>query len=133
MATTPFWAKWRSSMVSQLPSREWPESSDDDTGSSSTSAEDSLYEEVAVCTSDIEYAEVMDWDPDAQAIHYWRLFEDGPSLKMFGRNLNGECCKIYFKDLEGSRLRATGVTCHEALRETMRVRGRWGARDSGGI
>ena len=48
MATTPFWAEWRSSMASQLTRRERPESSDDDTGSSGTSAEDSLYEEVAI-------------------------------------------------------------------------------------
>ena len=91
-------------MVSQLTRRERPESSDDDTRSSGTSAEDSLYEEVAVHTSDIEYAEVMDWDSDMQAIHYWRPFEDGPTMKTFGHNLNGECCKIYFKDPVGSRL-----------------------------
>ena len=82
-------------------------------------------------TSDIEYAEVMDWDSDMQAIHYWRPFEDGPSMKTFGRNLTGECCKIYLKDPAGSRLQATGGTCHDALCETMRVRWRWGTRDSG--
>ena len=131
--TTLFWAKWHSSMASQLIRRERPESSDDDTESSGTSAVDSLYKEVVICTSDIEYAEVMDWDSDAQAIHYWRPFEDGPAIKTFSHNLNGECWKIYFKDLVGSRLRATGGTCHDALRETTRARWRWGARDSGGI
>ena len=120
-------------MASQLTRRGRPESSDDDTGSSDTSTGDSLYEEVVAHTSDIEYAEVMDWDSDVQAIHYWRPFEDGPMMKTFGRNLNGECCKIYLKDPAGSRLQATGGTCHDALRETMRVRWKWGARDSGGI
>ena len=75
----------------------------------------------------------MDWDSDVQAIHYWRLFEDGPMMKTFGHNLNGECCKIYLKDAVGSRLRATGGTCHDALRETMQVRWRYGARDRWGI
>ena len=92
-----------------------------------------LYEEVIAHTSDIEYAEVMDWDSDMQAIHYWRPFEDSPLMKTFGHNLNGECCKIYLKDPAGSRLQTTGGTCHDALRETMRVRWRWGTRDSGGI
>ena len=91
MATMPFLAKWRSSMASQLTRRERPESSDDDTESSGTSAADSLYKEVVIGTSDIEYAEVRDWDSDARAIHYWRPFEDGPAMKMFGHNLNGEC------------------------------------------
>ena len=85
-------------MASQLTRRGRPESSDDDTGSSGTSTGDSLYEEVVAHTSDIEYAEVMDWDSGVQAIHYWRPSEDGPMMKTFGRNLNGECCKIYLKD-----------------------------------
>ena len=48
MATMLFWAKWRSSMASQLTRRDWPESSDDDTGSSGASTEGSLYKEVVV-------------------------------------------------------------------------------------
>ena len=114
-ATAPFWAEWHSSMASQLTRRGRLESLDDDTGSSGTSTGDSLYEEVIACTSDIEYAEVMDWDSDAQAIHYWKPFEDGPTMKTFGHNLNGECCKIYLKDLAGSRLQATGGMCHDAF------------------
>ena len=112
-ATVPFWAEWRSSKASQFIRRRRPESSDDDTGSSGTSTGDSLYEEVVARTSDIEYAEVMDWR------YYWRPFEDGPTMKTFGHNLNGGCCKIYLKDPAGSRLQATGGTCHDALRETM--------------
>ena len=104
IVTTPFWAEWHSSMASQLTRRERPESSEDNAGSSSTSMEDSRYEEVAVHTSDIDYVEVMDWDSDVQAIHYWRLFEDGPMMKKFGHNLNDECCKIFLKDPVGSRL-----------------------------
>ena len=128
----PFWVEWCSSMASQLSRRERPESSDEDTGLSSTSAGDSLYEDIAVRTSDMEYAEVRDWDSDVQAIHYWRPFEEGPTMKTFGCNFNGECCKIYLKDLAGSRLRATGGSSHDALHETMRGRWRWDARDSGG-
>ena len=106
-------------MASQLTRRGRPESLDDDTGSSSISTGDSLYEEVVAHTSDIEYAEVMDWDSDMQAIHYWRPFKDGPTMKAFGNNLNGQCCKIYLKDPSGSRLQATGGMCHDALHETM--------------
>ena len=91
MATTPFWAKWHSSMASQLTRRDWPESSDDDTRSSDASTEGSLYEEVVVRAPYVEYAEISDWDPDVQAIHYWRPFEDGPTMKQFGCNLEGEC------------------------------------------
>ena len=115
----PFWAEWCSSMASQLTRKGRLESSDDDTGSSSTSTGDSLYEEVIAHTSVIEYTEVMDWDSDVQAIHYWRPFEDSPTMKTFSRNLNGECCKIYLKDPTGCRLQATGGMCHDALGEPM--------------
>ena len=132
IATMPFWVEWRSSMASQLTRGERLESSDEDTGSSGTSAGVSLYEDIAIRTSDLEHAEVRDRDSDAQAIHYWRPFEEGPTMKTFGRNLNGECCKIYLKDPAGSRLRVTGGSSHDALHETMQGRWRWGARDSRG-
>ena len=63
MATVPFWAEWHSSMASQLTRSDWPESSDHDSEASGASMDDSLYEEVAIRTPDIEYAEVADWDP----------------------------------------------------------------------
>ena len=103
--TSPFWADWQSSIASRLTRRDWTATTDDETASSSSASEDSLYEGVAVQGSDIGYTKVVGWERDARAIHFWRPFEDRPSLKTCSRYESGECLEIYCKDLEGSRLR----------------------------
>ena len=89
--TSPFWADWRSSIASRLTRRDWAATTDDEGASSSLASEDSLYEEVAVQVSDIEYTEAVDWECNARAIHFWRPFEDCPLLKTFSRYEAVEC------------------------------------------
>ena len=88
---SPFWADWWSSIASQLTRRDWAATTDDEATSSSSASEDSLYEEVAGRVSDVEYTEALNWERDAWAIHFWRPFEDRPSLKTFSRYESSEC------------------------------------------
>ena len=89
--TSPFWADWRSSIASRLTRRDWAATTDDEAASCSSASEHSLYEEVAGQVSDVEYTEVVNWERDAQAIHFWRPFEDRPLPKTFSRYESGEC------------------------------------------
>ena len=59
--TSPFWADWQILIASQLTRRDWAATRDDETASSSSASEVSLYEEVAVRVSDVEYTKAMDW------------------------------------------------------------------------
>ena len=43
----------------------------------------------------VEYAEVADWDPDTQAIHYWRQFEELAMGTARHLNPRGKCEKVY--------------------------------------
>ena len=76
ITTSPFWADWRSLIGSRLGRRDWAATTNDEATSSSSASEDSLYEEVAGQVSDIEYIEAVNWERNAQAIHFWRPFED---------------------------------------------------------
>ena len=89
--TLPFWADWRSSIASRLTSRDWVVTTDDEAASSSAVSEDSLYEEVAVSMSDVEDTESVDRKHDALDIHFWRPFENRPSLKTCSHYESGEC------------------------------------------
>ena len=100
---SPFWADWWSSIASRLTRRDWAVNTDDKATSSNAVSEDSLYEEVAVPVSDTEDTDSMDRECDALAIHFWRPFEDHPSLKICSRYESSECLETYCKDPEGSR------------------------------
>ena len=96
------WADWQSSIASRLTSRDWAATDDEATPDSSASAY-ALYAEVAGQAFDAEYIEAMNWERDAQAIHFWRPFEDHPLLKTFSYCESGKCLDINLQDLEGSR------------------------------
>ena len=89
--TSPFWADWRSSIVSRVTRRDRAATTDDEVTSCSSASEDSLYEEVAGRVSDVEYTKAMNWERDACAIHFWRPFEDRPLPKTFSRYESSEC------------------------------------------
>ena len=92
VTTTPhLWADWRSSIASRLTSRDWAD--DEATSDSSAPAH-------ALCA---EYIEAGNWERDAQAIHFWRPFEDHPLPKTFSYCESGKCLDINHKDSEGSR------------------------------
>ena len=91
ITTSPFWADWQSLIASQLTRRDWAATTDDEAASSSSASEDSLYEEVAGRVSDVEYTEAMNWERDAQAIHFWRPFEDRLLPKTVSCYKSGEC------------------------------------------
>ena len=97
VATTPFWADWRSSLASQLTQRGWSESASNNSTSEDAPTEDDTYEEVVVWVPSVEYAEVADWDSDTQAIHYWRPFEEPAMGTAWHLNPRGKCEKIYDK------------------------------------
>ena len=97
VATTPFWADWRSSLGSQLSRRGWSEAASDDSTSEDASTANDTYEEVVVRVSSVEYVEVADWDPDTQAIHYWRPFEELTTRTAWHLDPRGKCEKIYDK------------------------------------
>ena len=91
ITTSPFWADWQSLTASQLARRNWAVTTNDEAASSDSASEDSLYEDVAGQVSDIEHIEAVNWECDAQAIHFWRPFEDHPLLKTVSRYKSGEC------------------------------------------
>ena len=103
--TPPFWADWRSSIASRLTRRDGAATTDDEAASSSSASADSLYAEVAGQAFDAEYIEAVNWERDAQAIHFWRPFEDHPLPKTFSRCKSGKCLETNYKDPEGSRSR----------------------------
>ena len=103
--TPPCWADWWSSIASRLTRRDWAATTDDEAASSSLASVDSLYAEVAGQTSDAEYIKVVNREHDAQAIHFWRPFEDHPWPKTFSRCESGECLETNYKDPEGSKSR----------------------------
>ena len=101
VTTTPhLWADWRSSITSQLTSRDWAATDEEATSNSSA---DSLYAEVAGQAYDAEYIEAVNWEHDAQAIHFWRPFEDHPLPKTFSCCESGKCLDTNYKDPEGSK------------------------------
>ena len=91
ISTSPFWADWWSSIASRLARRDWAATTDEEAASSSSASEDSLYEEVTGQVSDVEYIKAMNWERDAQAIHFWRPFEDRPLPKTVSRYESSEC------------------------------------------
>ena len=91
ITTSPFWADWQSSIASRLARRDWAATTDDEAASNSSASEDSLYEEVAGRVSDVEYTEAVNWEHDAQAIHFWRPFEDRPLPKTVSHYKSSEC------------------------------------------
>ena len=91
ITTSPFWADWRSSTASQLARRDWAATSNNEAASSDSASEDSLYGDVAGQVSDVEHIEAVNWEHDAQAIHFWRPFEDRPLLKTVSHYDSGEC------------------------------------------
>ena len=94
------WADWRSSIASRLTSRDWAATDEEATSNSSA---DSLYAEVAGQAYDTEYIEAVNWEHDAQAIHFWRPFEDHPLPKTFSCCESGKCLDTNYKDPEGSK------------------------------
>ena len=101
--TPPFWAVWWSLIASRLTRRDWAATTDDEAASSISASVDSLYAEVAGQALDAEYIEAVNWERDAQAIHFWRPFEDHLLLKTFSGCESGECLETNYKDPEGSR------------------------------
>ena len=81
------WADWRSSIASGLTSRAWAATDEEATSNSSA---DSLYVEVAGQAYDAENIEAVNWECDAQAIHFWRPLEDHPLPKTVGLCEPGE-------------------------------------------
>ena len=99
----PLWADWRSLIASRLTRRDWLATTDDEATSNSSASADSLYAEVAGQAFNAEYIEAVNWERDAQAIHFWRPFEDHPLPKTLSRCESGKCLDTNYKDLEGSR------------------------------
>ena len=91
ITTSPFWADWQSLIGSRLARRDWAATTHDEAASSSSASEDSLYEEVAGQVSDVEYIKAVNWEHDAQAIHFWRPFEDRLFPKTVSRYESSEC------------------------------------------